>query len=74
MFLMASNPYNPVQWQQALGYSRQSCARVFRDGGTAPEALIAFGLEADGISPSDWSRAVDMIASALCSRPIALAA
>ena len=71
---MASNPYNPVQWQQALGYSRQSCARVFRDGGTASDALAAFGIDADGISQNDWSRAVDLIASALCSRPLAIAA
>jgi hypothetical protein len=71
---MSSNPHNPVQWQQALGFSRQSCARVFRDGGTAIDALTAFEVDVEGIGTNDWSRAVDLIASALCRRPLALAA
>ena len=25
---------NSVQWEQALGYARQACARIFRDGGS----------------------------------------
>jgi hypothetical protein len=68
---MTPNHLNSAQWIQALGYSRQSCARVFRDGGTPSDALSAFGLEADD---ADWSRAVDLIATALCSRPMQLAA
>ena len=71
---MTPNHVNPVQWAQATGYSRQSCARVFRDGGTAVDALAAFGLDADDIAPSDWSRVVDLIASFLCHRPLARAA
>jgi len=66
---MTPHNINPVQWTQTLGYSRQACARIFRDGGTAGEALSAFGLHADEITDNDWSRAVDMIASALCQRP-----
>jgi hypothetical protein len=71
---MTPNHINSVQWTQALGYSRQSCARVFRDGGTPAEALAAFGLDAADVAPSEWSRAVDMIATSLCHRPLALAA
>lgn len=55
---------NPVQWQQATGYARQACARIFRDGGTPADALSAFGLSAEA-SP-DWSVVVDRIALVLC--------
>jgi hypothetical protein len=56
---------NPVQWQQAMDYARQACARIFRDGGSAAEALGAFGLlSAEG--SADWNTAVSRIAEALC--------
>jgi hypothetical protein len=71
---MTPNHMNSVQWTQAVGYSRQSCARVFRDGGTPADALAAFGLDTTGIEQSHWSRAVDLIAASLCQRPLALAA
>lgn len=71
---MTSNHFNPVQWQQAIGFSRQSCARVFRDGGSAVEALRAFDLDAEGVGHHDWARAVELIAASLCSRPLAKAA
>ena len=35
---------NAVQWEQAIGYARQACARIFRDGGSPATALGAFGL------------------------------
>ena len=58
---------NSVQWEQAIGYARQACARIFRDGGSPRAALGAFGL---GVAEAaDWSAAVDRIALALCSRP-----
>jgi hypothetical protein len=60
---------NPVQWQQAQGIARQTCARVFRDGGTPEDALDAFGLSADETASIDWSRAVDAIAQTLCMTP-----
>jgi hypothetical protein len=71
---MTPNHMNSVQWTQAVGYSRQSCARVFRDGGTPADALAAFGLDTVGIEQSHWARAVDLIAASLCQRPLALAA
>ncbi len=71
---MTPNHINSVQWTQAVGYSRQACARVFRDGGSPADALTAFGIDADGVLTAEWSRAVDLIATSLCKRPLALAA
>jgi hypothetical protein len=63
---------NSQQWQQAMGYARQACARIFRDGGTAAEACRAFGAEC---SPgADWSVAVDRIAMRLCAPALRKAA
>ena len=64
---------NPVQWHQALGYARQACARIFRDGGTPRDALGAFGL-APGGGSVDWSKAVELVAEVLCARPMRKAA
>lgn len=63
---------NPMQWHQALAVSRQSCARVFRDGGTPTDALAAFGLSSD--EPLTWEKTVDLIAAELCAHPVARAA
>ena len=60
--------FNPVQWNQALGVSRQTCARIFRDGGKPADAMQAFGL-ASGDPAIDWSKAVDLIAQQLCETP-----
>ncbi|MEQ1612664.1 MAG: hypothetical protein ABL904_07905 [Hyphomicrobiaceae bacterium] len=62
---MLQNHLNPVQWNQAQGLSRQSCARIFRDGGSPADALAAFGLGAS--DTVDWSKAVDLIAQQLCA-------
>ncbi|MEO1544841.1 MAG: hypothetical protein AAFR75_12610, partial [Pseudomonadota bacterium] len=64
---------NPAQWAQALGFARQAGARVFRDGGTARDAALAFGVT-DQVSPTDWSRAITLIAEVMCSAPAARAA
>jgi hypothetical protein len=63
---MFPNHVNPVQWSQVTGYARQACARIFRDGGSAADALAAFGLQ-PGTADADWSIAVDRIALALCA-------
>ena len=65
---MSPHHINSVQWQQAMGYARQACARIFRDGGSPIEACRAFGLS--GESAADWSIAVDRIALALCASPL----
>ena len=56
---------NSVQWEQAIGYARAACARMFRDGGSPAAALGAFGLS--DAAGADWSTAVDRIAQALCT-------
>ncbi len=58
---------NSVQWEQAVGYARQACARIFRDGGSPRAALSTFGLSAE--AGADWSTAVDRIALVLCASP-----
>lgn len=63
---------NPIQWHQALAVSRQTCARVFRDGGAPADALSAFGLASD--ASITWERAVDHIAAELCAHPMSRAA
>jgi len=63
------NPHrvNPLLWHQSVGMARQTCARVFRDGGTPADALAAFGLAVPQSAPADWSHVVETIAAALCS-------
>lgn len=69
-----TGPYhiNPFQWHQAMGYARQACARIFRDGGEPQDALTAFGLKA--ATTADWAGAVELIARMLCARPLRRAA
>jgi hypothetical protein len=66
---MSPNHVNPLQWHQAIGVARQSCARFFRDGGSPVDAVHAFGLPADERLAHDWSKAVEAIATTLCAAP-----
>ena len=70
---MSPSYINPVQWQQAMGYARQACARIFRDGGTPADAVRAFGLTPTQ-PVADWSLAVDRIAQSLCAPALRKAA
>lgn len=63
---------NPIQWHQAVAVSRQECARIFRDGGAPQDALVAFGLSSTDVT--SWERAVDLIATEICARPMKRAA
>ncbi|MDO9382361.1 MAG: hypothetical protein Q7T86_05795 [Hyphomicrobiaceae bacterium] len=65
---MTPEHINPLQWHQALGVARQSCARFFRDGGVPADAMHAFGLKPPA-SHDDWSHAVEAIAEMLCATP-----
>lgn len=65
---------NPMQWHQAQGIARQTCARFFRDGGKPADALMAFGLAANAVPAAEWSKAVEAIAEALCAAPLRRAA
>ena len=71
---MSFNHINPLQWHQAVGIARASCARFFRDGGAPADALLAFGLPVDDPAAQDWSRAVEAIAESLCAAPMRRAA
>ena len=70
---MSPRHINPVQWQQAMDYARQACARIFRDGGSPGDAIRAFGL-VPGEPTGDWSIAVVRIAQALCAPVVRRAA
>jgi hypothetical protein len=70
---MGPGHVNPLQWHQAVGVARQSCARFFRDGGSPADALAAFGLPAEAQS-SDWGKTVESIARVLCATPVRRAA
>lgn len=63
---------SPIQWHQAVAVSREQCARIFRDGGSPDDALVAYGLKHE--RDATWERAVDLIAAGLCSHPIKRAA
>ncbi|WP_045837517.1 hypothetical protein [Hyphomicrobium sp. 99] len=63
---------SPIQWHQAVAVSREQCARIFRDGGTPADALLAFGLNAE--AGANWERVVDVIAAEICAHPIKRAA
>ena len=70
---MGPGHVNPLQWHQAVGVARQSCARFFRDGGSPADAMAAFGLAAEAQS-SDWGKTVEAIAQVLCASPVRRAA
>lgn len=71
---MIPDHINPLQWHQAQGVARQTCARLFRDGRTPSDAAEAFGIPADAHAALDWVKAVDLIATALCAEPMRRAA
>ncbi|MEO0617898.1 MAG: hypothetical protein AAFZ01_01315 [Pseudomonadota bacterium] len=61
---------SPVQWDHAVGYARQSCARIFRHGGSPVDAMSSFGLTGGSIAlrrEENWGGAVQRIALALCA-------
>lgn len=66
---MTPENINPVQWNQSIGLARQSCARIFRDGGMPADALVAFGVRSEQAN-LDWSQAVELIARSLCAMPV----
>lgn len=71
---MTPDHINPLQWHQAMGLARQSCARIFRDGGAPSDALAAFGVSAASSQSDDWSKVVTAIALELCRQPLRKAA
>lgn len=64
---------NSMQWHHAQSIARQTCARVFRDGGQPSDALQEFDLKSSDIGLG-WSRAVELITESLCQLPLKIAA
>ena len=71
---MSPRHVNPMQWHQAVGYARQSCARFFRDGGTPKDAMRAFDVCDDERAANDWGKAVEVIAEVFCAQTMKRAA
>jgi hypothetical protein len=65
---------NALQWHHAQSIARQTCARVFRDGGQPADALQAFDVKLTETHRLGWSRAVELITEALCQMPLQQAA
>jgi len=70
---MTPSHINPEQLRYAKTIARQTCARIFRDGGDPADAMEAFGLAYQDALPN-WKQAVDTIALALCQTSIQRAA
>ncbi len=62
------------EWHQAVGVARNVCARIFRDGGKPADAVKTFGIENHDDITMDWSRAVDLVAQAMCTQSMKRAA
>ena len=71
---MIPDHINPMQWHQAMGVARDSCARIFRDGGKPADALDAFAVARPTGEICDWSKAIGLIAETLCTAPVRRAA
>lgn len=76
MHLQTPHDVQPGQYSEAVLIARQTCARIFAQGGTPADALAAFGLGADlagrdgdAAGTAGWPRTVDRIAAALCVTP-----
>jgi hypothetical protein len=63
-----------LQWHHAQSIARQTCARVFRDGGQPADALQAFNLKLTETQKLGWGRAVELITDSLCQLPLEQAA
>jgi hypothetical protein len=76
LFLTQPSPshVNALQWHHAQSIARQTCARVFRDGGQPADALQSFNLALTETHYLGWGRAVELITESLCQLPLQQAA
>jgi hypothetical protein len=65
---------NSMQWHHAQSIARQTCARVFRDGGQPADALQEFDASVRSADKIGWGRAVELITQSLCQLPLKIAA
>lgn len=71
---MGPNYISFAEWHHAVGFARQACARVFRDGGSPADALKAFGLAGSQSGSGRWDKTVEAIAQAMCATAMRRAA
>lgn len=60
------NHTSPFEWELALSMARTICSGFFKKGGTARDALKAYGLPFD--DASNWQTAIEAIAFVHCQR------
>jgi hypothetical protein len=65
---------NALQWHHAQSIARQTCARMFRDGGQPADAVQSFNIALTETQQLDWGRAVELITESLCQLPLQQAA
>jgi hypothetical protein len=65
---------NALQWDHAQSIARQTCARIFREGGQPEDALQEFDLKSSQTSKLGWGRAVELITESMCQLPLKIAA
>jgi hypothetical protein len=65
---------NSLQWHHAQSIARQTCARVFRDGGQPADALQVFDIKLSETRRLGWARAVELITELHCQMPLQQAA
>jgi hypothetical protein len=65
---------NSMQWHYTQSIARETCARVFREGGLPADALQEFDIKSSETSKLGWGRAVELITESLCQLPLKIAA
>lgn len=58
---------DPAEWAMAVEQARHVCARLFRDGATPADALVAMGVSPVSGNENDWATTVDKIARLVCA-------
>ncbi len=60
------NQINPSAWTEAIDRAHNYCTAIDRRGGTPTDAVRAYGLFKLDSDPSDWDKAEQIIALAMC--------
>ncbi len=64
--MRTDNQINSTQWTEAVGRARNYCTAIDRRGGSPLDAVRAYGLFELDQEPSDWEKARQIIALAMC--------
>jgi len=57
---------NATQWTEAVGRAHDYCSSIVRRGGSPIDAVRSYGLFKLERDPSDWDKAEQIIALAMC--------